>query len=69
MTMLSGVDMTAEMIFRGIEQAVRLHQGTTPIQLRLRAPVRLQRAAKRATERAANRATRAIKRAVRVTSQ
>ena len=38
--------MTAEMIFQGIEQAVRLHQATTPVQLRLRAPVRLRQAAR-----------------------
>ena len=45
---LSNADVTAEMIFRGIEQALRLHQATMPVQLRLRVPVRLHRAIKQA---------------------
>ena len=53
------------MIFRGIEQALRLHQATMPFQLRLRVPVRLHRAAKRAIRAV----KRAAKRAARVTDQ
>jgi len=50
------------MIFRGIEQALRLHQATMPIQLRLRVPVRLHRAIKQAV-RAVGEPQRAIKQA------